>query len=156
GVEEDVADLPALLDRDRVAANRLEAEHALVERARRVHVERAETDVRPALVACHREPPWAERYHDSGAERQPEGASRSWASCRAPRARTQQSSVDGPARPPYDRPRMGTGPVAVALTGLGVAALARRYGRDARGWGGVDWCAAVLVAPLLFACASYL
>src|SRR5713101_7948134 len=39
GVEEDVADTPALFDGDQVASHRLEAHHVLIERAGLVHVE---------------------------------------------------------------------------------------------------------------------
>src|SRR5262245_2681434 len=49
-VEEDVADLAAFLHRDDVAADGLEPEDPLVERPRRVHVERPEAHVRPAFV----------------------------------------------------------------------------------------------------------
>jgi len=52
GVEEDVSDLAALLHPHGVAAHRLEAEDALVEGARAVHVEGGEADVGKAL-ACH-------------------------------------------------------------------------------------------------------
>src|SRR5262249_19615347 len=45
GIEENVADLPALLDPDRVAANRLEPENVFVEVAGLVEVERGQADV---------------------------------------------------------------------------------------------------------------
>src|SRR3989441_13060170 len=54
GIEEDVADLAALLHLHRIAAHPLEAEDALAEGARAVHVEGGEADVREAL-ACHGE-----------------------------------------------------------------------------------------------------
>src|SRR6266404_721882 len=52
GIEEDVADLAALLHLHRIAAHRLEAEDALVEGARAVHVEGGEADVGKTF-ACH-------------------------------------------------------------------------------------------------------
>src|SRR5439155_22421469 len=52
GVEEDVPDLAALLHRHGVTAHRREAEDALVESARAVHVEGGEADVRKPF-ACH-------------------------------------------------------------------------------------------------------
>ena len=48
--EEHVPDLAALLHLDDVAANRLESEHPLVERARGVHVESPQADVRPPFA----------------------------------------------------------------------------------------------------------
>jgi hypothetical protein len=50
GIEEDVADLPALRDLDDVAAHRLEPEDGFIEVAGRVEVQRGEAEVRKAFV----------------------------------------------------------------------------------------------------------
>src|SRR5215831_9467747 len=50
GIKEDVANLAALFDRYRVTSHRLETEHALIELAGLVEVQRGETDVRKSLV----------------------------------------------------------------------------------------------------------
>ena len=55
-IEEDVADAPALLDLDDVAAHGLEPQHVFVEVAGLVEVQRRQPDVREPFVAWHRVP----------------------------------------------------------------------------------------------------
>src|SRR5262249_51047137 len=87
GMEEDVADPPALFYPDDVAAHRLESQHVLIEVAGLVEIQRRETDVGEASMR-HGAPPCArvhESYHDARMLSPPD--------CLRPKAEVQQRVV---------------------------------------------------------------